>query len=339
MIADFLARRIRRVDPQGVIRTVAGTGGRTISGDGGAATAAAIGSPTGVAALPGGGYAIASVRYAGYDRVQAAIRVVDSAGVITTRARQYATALAAEADGSLLLTDAFQDNAPVRRLSPDGRVSVAVAVGDRIGIPEFLHVDGDPFGSDAVTTSAAVPAPDGGLLLAADFGISYVAAPSPQVLAVALLPATRRVRRNLDVSVRLTRGAHVTVEARREGRVRARASLDASAGDAVISLGRLRPGLYSVRVVTEAEGQVATAHAFVLAGGRLPVTFVRDFLADRLGLSETFVGGAPTLGRCAQLGSRRVDCKLRRRRRCVEVISVRQRLDGTLAARSRRCPS
>lgn len=337
LIADLLARRIRRVDPAGVISTVAGTGRRAISGDGGAATAAAIGSPAGVATLPGGGFAIASARFARNDRVQAAIRVVDGAGIITTRAGEYATALAAEPDGSLLLTNGSKGDAPVRRLRPDGTLSVAAAVGDRIGIPEFLRVAGDPLGSVAVITDAAVPTPDGGMLLSTDFGISYVAAPSSQVLAVAMLPATRHVRPDLEVSVRLTRGAHVTVEARRKGRVRARASLDAPAGDAVVSLGRVRPGLYRVRVVTEEAGHVATARARVLAGGRLPVSFVRGFVTDRLGLSETFDRGGPKLGRCTRRGSLRVDCRLRRQRRCVEVVSVRQRADGTLSARSRGC--
>ena len=48
-IADMNNRRLRKVDPDGVITTVAGTGGAGSWGDGGAATGAAVGRPRGVA--------------------------------------------------------------------------------------------------------------------------------------------------------------------------------------------------------------------------------------------------------------------------------------------------
>lgn len=336
LIGDQIARQVRRVDPQGTITTVAGTGGRKITGDGGPATAASIGFPDAVAALPGGGFALAAAERPGYERARPAIRVINRDGIITLHARLYASELAAEVDGSLLVTD-WGENVPVRRVDPNGQVSVAVSIaGDRIEIPDFTPVDGDPFGSHDVQTDAAVPTPDGGLLVAADFGISYVAPAQPQILAVAMLPATRHVRSDLDVSVRLTRAAHVTVTAQRAGRVRARAALDAAAGDAVLPLGRLRPGVYGVRVAAEAPGQVATAHAFVLAGGRLPVSFARDFIASRLDLFETFVGGAPKVAHCRRRGARRVDCALRRRHRCAGVVSVRLRGDGSLVVRQHR---
>jgi len=337
LIADSVAHRVRRVDPQGVITTVAGTGRQTISGDGGPATSASIGFPTSVASLPGGGFAIAAFTAGvGVER-RRPVRVVDSAGVITTRARAFVTRMAAESDGSLLLADSMRDNAPLRRLSPDGGISVAADIArDRIGIPEYVPVAGDPFTSEAVLTDGGVPAPDGGLLVAADFGISYVAPPHPQLLAVAMLASTRRVGRELNVAIRLTRHARVFVEARRAGRMRARASIDAPAGHAVVPLGRLPAGLYDLRVVAEEPGQIATAHAFVLAGGRLMVAYARDFIEGELGLVETFFGGAPKLGRCSPRGALRVDCATRRHRRCVGVASLRLRRNGTLVLRPRR---
>jgi sugar lactone lactonase YvrE len=48
-VADFTENRIRRVDPQGVITTVAGTGRRGAGGDGGPAVAADLGLPADVA--------------------------------------------------------------------------------------------------------------------------------------------------------------------------------------------------------------------------------------------------------------------------------------------------
>src|SRR5262245_24685983 len=59
LIADAGNDRVRRVFPDGTIRTVAGTGNYGFSGDGGPATAADLQAPIGVAALPDGGFLIA----------------------------------------------------------------------------------------------------------------------------------------------------------------------------------------------------------------------------------------------------------------------------------------
>ena len=198
LIADSIARRVRRVDVQGFIRTVAGTGGRTIAGDGGPATAASLGYPQSVAALPGGGFAIASPELRGGPPGERgtppAIRIVDANGIITTRARVSATNVTAEPDGSLLVADWTRSDGRVRRLRPDGDVSLAVDVAsDRVGIPEFPRVVGDAFRSDDIQIDAAVSTFDDGLLVAADFGIFYVAPTTPTLLALALRPETRHV--------------------------------------------------------------------------------------------------------------------------------------------------
>ena len=76
-IADWLNNRVRRVDPFGVITTVAGNGVQGFSGDGGPATAASLSLPTDVAVDPAGNLYIA-------DWINFRIRVVDLSGTIQT---------------------------------------------------------------------------------------------------------------------------------------------------------------------------------------------------------------------------------------------------------------
>jgi uncharacterized repeat protein (TIGR01451 family) len=76
-IADTSNNRIRKVNPAGIITTVAGNGAYGFSGEGGAATAARLEAPEGVAVDASGNLYIA-------DSSNARIRSVNSSGVITT---------------------------------------------------------------------------------------------------------------------------------------------------------------------------------------------------------------------------------------------------------------
>ncbi|MGH8990323.1 MAG: hypothetical protein ACRDZ7_02210 [Acidimicrobiia bacterium] len=76
-IAEPKAHRLRRVDPQGVISTFAGTGRAGFSGDGGPADGAALNFPRGVGADGAGNVYIA-------DSLNQRIRQVDATGTITT---------------------------------------------------------------------------------------------------------------------------------------------------------------------------------------------------------------------------------------------------------------
>lgn len=78
-IVDRGNQRIRRVSPNGIITTVAGTGTAGFSGDDGPATAAEVNEPHGAAALPDGGVLIA-------DTFNDRVRRVWPDGTITTAA-------------------------------------------------------------------------------------------------------------------------------------------------------------------------------------------------------------------------------------------------------------
>jgi uncharacterized protein (TIGR03437 family) len=80
-IVELLGERIRRVSPNGIVITLAGTGKNAFGGDGGSATAASLSAPSGVAADSTGNIYIG-------DRDNDRVRRIDGAGTITTFAGQ-----------------------------------------------------------------------------------------------------------------------------------------------------------------------------------------------------------------------------------------------------------
>ena len=76
-IADTFNHRIRKVDTNGIITTVAGTGKADYAGDGGPATGAALNAPSSVALDSAGNLFITDMR-------NNVIRKVDTKGIITT---------------------------------------------------------------------------------------------------------------------------------------------------------------------------------------------------------------------------------------------------------------
>ena len=136
-LTDEDNHRIRRVDADGVITTVAGNGSAGLSGDGGPATAARLRGPEGVAVDDDGRIWIA-------DTDNHRVRLVDRDGTISTVAgaglRFDATPRPATevdlstpdrvtflADGSLLVTD--DDVSVIWRVGPDGNASVFAGDG------------------------------------------------------------------------------------------------------------------------------------------------------------------------------------------------------------------
>jgi hypothetical protein len=177
LIADARDARVRRVSATGTITTVAGNGTPSYSGDGGSATAAGLFAPSGVAAMPDGGFMVA-------DTGNSRVRRVSPAGTITTVAGTGtpgfsgdggpATAaqlgvnspysVAVTADGGFLIGD--EVNRRVRRVSPTGIITTVAGTG----------VQGSS-GDGGAATAAQLNVPtgvaetaDGGVLIADMFG-------------------------------------------------------------------------------------------------------------------------------------------------------------------------
>ena len=122
LIADTNHHRIRRVRPDGVIVTVAGTGRQGFAGDGGSALRASLDRPFGVAALPNGGIIIADT---GNDRVC----VVAPDGHIETLAGTGVPGFAG--DGGVPTAAQLDDPVAVA-VTPQGAVLIADRGNNRI---------------------------------------------------------------------------------------------------------------------------------------------------------------------------------------------------------------
>ena len=137
-ISDDNNQRIRKVNPSGIITTIAGTGTTGYSGDGGAATAARLNSPTGIAFDAAGNLYIA-------EYTNCVIRKVTLSGIISTVAGTGTTgysgdggpATAAKLNlpvglmfdraGNMYIGD--QGNNRVRKITPAGIISTIAGTG------------------------------------------------------------------------------------------------------------------------------------------------------------------------------------------------------------------
>lgn len=171
LIADARSNRIRRVDPSGVITTVAGSGGAGgFGGDGGPATQARLSQPLGVA-VTDTGIAIAD---SGNHRV----RVVDRAGTISTIAGgeaagfagdggpaatallSFPTGLAWSEDLGLLVADT--NNNRVRRVAADGAIDTAAGNG----LSSYSGDGGSAPDAQLYEPIGVAGTPDGGIVIA-----------------------------------------------------------------------------------------------------------------------------------------------------------------------------
>ncbi len=150
---DYFA--VRRVNPQGIITTIAGTGtGSGASGDGIPASTAMV-NPTDVAVAPDGTVYIAEVqtnrvRKVGVDGIITTIAGpgvfgnLGDGGPATAARLNSPTDLAIAADGSLYIAEFGR----VRQVTPDGTISTAVGNGSQ--------ESGVSFPDDALATEASI---------------------------------------------------------------------------------------------------------------------------------------------------------------------------------------
>jgi alpha-tubulin suppressor-like RCC1 family protein/sugar lactone lactonase YvrE len=133
-VADSFNNRVRKVDPAGIISTVAGTGATGLTGDGGPATAAAVYQPGRVDLDAAGNL------YVAQDQASA-VRRVDTAGTITTFAGQFQgmppggapmgspQSMVFDAAGNMYVAaTGFSDNR-VHKVTPSGAVSAVAGNG------------------------------------------------------------------------------------------------------------------------------------------------------------------------------------------------------------------
>lgn len=139
-IADSYNHRIRKVDPMGIITTVAGNGNAEYSGDGGPAIKAGLHRPLGLAFHAGSIFIC--------DAENNRIRKLDPAGIITTivgdghnqfdgdgktairASLSFPTSVAIDAKGNIFIAD--KDNHRIRKVDVSGTITT-IAGGKRQG--------------------------------------------------------------------------------------------------------------------------------------------------------------------------------------------------------------
>jgi len=174
-VADTNNHRVRRIDRDGTITTVAGVGRRGTAGDGGRAVDAELWSPVALAFAPDGGWYVV-------ERDAHRVRRIDPGGVITTvagtgeagfsgdggpatAARLSApTGVAVADDGAIYVSDTR--NHRVRRIGPDGVIATVVGTGEAARAGPGRHATDVHVGSPVGIAFAS----DGGFYVASSGG-------------------------------------------------------------------------------------------------------------------------------------------------------------------------
>ncbi|MEP6962980.1 MAG: IPT/TIG domain-containing protein [Acidobacteriota bacterium] len=171
-IADTFNQRVRTIQSDGIIRTIAGTGTRGVSADGTAASGALLNSPYGVAVDAAGNVYIA-------DSINHQIRKIASNGNISRIAGTGVQgsggdggnavdallalpgSLALDPAGNIYVADTF--NHKIRKITTDGKISTYAGTGE----PNF-NGDGGPATSAALFYPQSIALDSAGNLYIAD---------------------------------------------------------------------------------------------------------------------------------------------------------------------------
>ena len=371
LVADSEDERVRRVDPGGTIRTVAGTGELPDARLSGSAPAVRVAvHPRGLAVTNDGRVLIAdnwacSVLEL---RPDGLVSVVAGSGLEGRReddgraaiaASVCPTALAALPDGGFLLADEGSsslvgEEPSVRRVGADGRI--ATIAGSRRFVPnpprliERRGDGGPPRGADLRPITALSLTPDGGVLIAEgvdweDDGVQglvrYLAPSAPALLASAIV-------RDADRFFTPGAPAVVTVAAS------APATVTLTVGSATVTAA-VGPGISRIALpvlskrkpyrvaltATDAAGRVAADRTDLFPRGWLPVE-VAGYAAAGLAFRATPWGslsGDPVTG-CRRFSPARLDCGLTDDGgdRCKIAVTIRLGADRRMRWGAYRCP-
>jgi hypothetical protein len=274
LIPDTDNNRIRLVELDGTIRTVAGDGTAGFAGDGGPATSAELRSPFGVAPLPDGGFLVD-------DSGNSRIRRVSSDGVITTVAGNGVRGDGGDGGPAV---EAELD-APHNVVSVPGGFVVADTGNHRVrlvrgGVISTLAGTGVAgfSGDGGLATAAQLDQPkalalvaDGSLLIADSENdrVRLVDAGLRPPLALHLTTRSIRVRSGAPIRIRYRLGAPARVRVRvLRGRklVTSAAASGRTGANVLVLRKRLRAGRYRLELTATAPG------ATDRASGRLTVT-------------------------------------------------------------------
>ena len=192
-ISELLANRIRRINRDGTIATIAGNGSAGFSGDGGTATAASLDGPLGIAFDAAGNLYIA-------DSLNHRIRKVTANGVISTVAGNGTSGssgdggpaaaaslslpndVVADAAGNLYIADT--GNNKIREMTASGIIGTAAGTGQ----PLFSR-DGGPAVNAALNAPRGVGLDSRGNLLIADTYNSRIRAVLSSTISYQLSPS------------------------------------------------------------------------------------------------------------------------------------------------------
>jgi sugar lactone lactonase YvrE len=178
-IADYGNSRIRKVSPDGIITTLAGSGEAGYGGDGGPATSASLRGPYGVQVDTAGNVYIA-------DQQNCRIRKVAKDGIITTVAGNGQRGFAGDGgpateaklsgpndmlpgrDGELIIADSGNDR--LRRVNANGIITTIAGTGERGDNPEGgMPGDGGPALKARLATPSTLTRDPAGNLILGDF--------------------------------------------------------------------------------------------------------------------------------------------------------------------------
>ncbi len=166
-IADEANNRIRKVAPNGIISTVAGSISPGFSGDNGPAASAQLNSPTGLAMDPTGNLYIADFANCRIRGISAQGNIATiagnggsysgDAGPATSAQVYFPQGLAVDATGSVFIADTRNNR--VRKISPDGAITTVAGNGIAPPLSE--------------STSASPPPGDGGPATSAELSLPW----------------------------------------------------------------------------------------------------------------------------------------------------------------------